>query len=87
MSTPRFSRGLWLSWFLGCVSTVGPESVGFYFAQLKEACSIHKIEDRGALMSEIFHSGPRATRFPPRPGTLPRGVLTPELLDVAPITN
>jgi hypothetical protein len=41
-------------WFSHCVSTLGPESARFYFAQLKEACSVHKVEERGALMTKIF---------------------------------
>ena len=41
-------------WFTHCVNTLGPETARFYFAQLREACSVHKVENRGALMTKIF---------------------------------
>lgn len=41
-------------WFSHCVRTLGPESARFYFAQLKEACSLGAVANRGALMTKIF---------------------------------
>lgn len=41
-------------WFTNCVRTLGVDAAYFCFAQLKEACSIHKVEDRGALLTKIF---------------------------------
>ena len=41
-------------WFTHGVNTLGPETARFYFAQLKEACSVHNVENRGALMTKIF---------------------------------
>lgn len=41
-------------WFAHCVSTLGPESARFHFAQLKEACSLKPVANRGALMTKIF---------------------------------
>ena len=41
-------------WFSRCVDTLGPESARFYFAQLREACSLQRVENPGALMTKIF---------------------------------
>lgn len=41
-------------WFSHCVRTLGTESARFHFAQLKEACSLKTVENRGALMTKIF---------------------------------
>ena len=41
-------------WFTHCVNTLGPESARFYFAQMKESCSIQKVDNRGALLTKVF---------------------------------
>jgi hypothetical protein len=51
-------------WFTHCVNTLGPDSARFYFAQLKEACEVQRVRNRGALMTKIFdeaatHAGKR----------------------------
>src|SRR5262249_2861214 len=49
-------------WFGHCVNILGPEVARFCFAQLKEACSIHKVEQRGALLTKIFQDVARQQR-------------------------
>jgi len=51
-------------WFSHCGNTLGPESARFYFAQLKEACSGQRVENRGALMTKIFEDGAGRAKKP-----------------------
>ena len=51
-------------WFSHCVDTLGPESARFYFAQLKEACSVQRVENRGALMTKIFEDAATRAKKP-----------------------
>lgn len=41
-------------WFTNCVRALGVDVSHFCFAQLKEACTIHEVRDRGALLTKIF---------------------------------
>jgi hypothetical protein len=41
-------------WFIHCLNTLGADIGHFCFAQLKEACGIHDVKDRGALLTKIF---------------------------------
>ena len=54
-------------WFSHCVNTLGPESARFYFAQLKEACSGQRVENRGALMTKIFADAAKRAKKPLHP--------------------
>lgn len=49
-------------WFSHCVSTLGTESARFYFAQLKETCSLRPVANRGALMTKIFEDAAKYAR-------------------------
>jgi len=51
-------------WFEHCVDTLGPEMARFYFAQLKEACSVQQVENRGALMTKIFRDAATHAKRP-----------------------
>jgi hypothetical protein len=51
-------------WFTHCVSTLGPESARFYFAQLKEACLVQQVANRGALLTKIFEDAAAHARKP-----------------------
>lgn len=53
-------------WFTHCVTTLGPESARFYFAQLKEACALHPVKSRGALLTKIFDDAANAGKRPLR---------------------
>lgn len=41
-------------WFTNCVRALGVDVSHFCFGQLKEACTIHEVRDRGALLTKIF---------------------------------
>lgn len=41
-------------WFTNCVRSLGVDVAHFCFGQLKEACTIHDVQDRGALLTKIF---------------------------------
>ena len=41
-------------WFIHCVQRLDVDAVHFCLGQLKEACSIHDVRDRGALVTKIF---------------------------------
>jgi len=41
-------------WFGSCVEVLGPDIAYFCFGQLKEACTVHQVKDRGALLTKIF---------------------------------
>ena len=49
-------------WFAHCVGTLGTESARYYFAQLKETCSMRPVQNRGALMTKIFEDAATLAR-------------------------
>lgn len=46
-------------WFANCVGALGVDVAHFCLAQLKEACTVHEVRDRGALMTKIFEDKAR----------------------------
>jgi hypothetical protein len=62
--TVSMVRHFMSTWFSHCVNTLGPESARFYFAQLKEACSVQQVESRGALMTKIFEDAAGQAKKP-----------------------
>lgn len=41
-------------WFTNCVRRLGVGVSHFCFGQLKEACTVHRVRDRGKLLTKIF---------------------------------